>query len=248
MCYLSRREFLAASVVGLSASRTGVFAAQTARQRPSLASEVGITTSSVARQLSTAPQGEQFSLLELPRLMRDELDMRVIDLNTSSLTSLEPDYLDQLRAAADKHGCFLTNLKMNYPQLDMGSPDAAARQLRPQHVTVGVDLGQRREVLAAALAAAAVGEVERLLRRLRGAVGRHVDVAGSLGRRVRRDGRGGAGEGRRGLGLGIGFGCGLVVHSWRLPIIAAMPRPSRRSGTGTGTGTGSSRRALGSPT
>jgi hypothetical protein len=89
---------------------------------------VGITTSSFAGHLTAQPAKGKFTLLELPRLLRDELDMRVIDLNTSALASYEPVYLDQVRRAADDAGCILTNLKLNQPGLDMSSPDRATRE------------------------------------------------------------------------------------------------------------------------
>jgi hypothetical protein len=67
-------------------------------------------------------------LLDLPKIMRDELGMRVIDLMTRTMASLEPGYLEQLREQAEKHGCVLTNLKMNQTDLDMDSPDEAIRR------------------------------------------------------------------------------------------------------------------------
>jgi hypothetical protein len=48
-----------------------------------------------------------------------------MDLMTATLVSLEPDYCEQLRAAADRAGCVLTNLKMNNPGLELGSADEA---------------------------------------------------------------------------------------------------------------------------
>jgi len=90
--------------------------------------EVGITTSSLSGHLAAKPKAGQFSLPQLPRILRDELDMRVIDLNTSSLASHEPKYLERCRAAAAKAGCVFTNLKLNQRGLNMNSADAAVRQ------------------------------------------------------------------------------------------------------------------------
>jgi hypothetical protein len=61
-------------------------------------------------------------------MMRDELDLRVIDMNTSSLASTDRGYLDKVRQAADDAGCILTNLKMNQFDLNMDSPDKAVRE------------------------------------------------------------------------------------------------------------------------
>jgi Xylose isomerase-like TIM barrel len=82
--------------------------------------EVGITTSSFS--------GHSIELLELPRIVRNELGMRVIDLNTTTLRSLDPAALNRFRESAEKAGCVLTNLKMNQRDLDMNSPDSAERR------------------------------------------------------------------------------------------------------------------------
>jgi hypothetical protein len=95
---------------------------------PALAGEIGITTGSFVRHLSESPQAGKLRLLDLPRIMRDEMDMRVIDLMTATLVSLEPTYLEQLRGAAEKAGCVLTNLKMNLRDLDLGSEDEGPRR------------------------------------------------------------------------------------------------------------------------
>ena len=47
--------------------------------------QVGVTTSSFTGHLALKPAPGQIALLDLPRFMRDELDMRVIDLNTRTL-------------------------------------------------------------------------------------------------------------------------------------------------------------------
>ena len=99
-----------------------------AAEREKLAGEVGVTTGSFVRHLTVTAQPGKLRLLDLPRVMRDDLGMRVIDLMTATLASLEPDYLDKLRAEADRAGCILTNLKMNQKDLDMTSADADVRK------------------------------------------------------------------------------------------------------------------------
>jgi len=120
---MNRRQFLRTSCGLLAAAP---FVAHPAANP--LAREVGITTGSFMRNLTVEPAAGKLRLLDLPALMRDELDMRVIDLMTATLASLEPDYCDKLRAAADRTGCILTNLKMNQKGLDMASPDEATRR------------------------------------------------------------------------------------------------------------------------
>lgn len=106
-----RRQFHGL-VVGTLAAAPLAQAADESRT-PTLAGEVGVTTSSFSGHLVADAGRPGFTLLQLPRILRDELDMRVIDLNTSSLASQEPGYLDRCREAAEKAGCVFTNLKMN---------------------------------------------------------------------------------------------------------------------------------------
>lgn len=124
---LTRRDFLHASL-GALAARTASAADDKKPAKNRWAREVGITTGSFMRHLSVEAKPGKLRLLDLPKLMHDELDMKVIDLMTATLASQEPAYLEQLRSAADKAGCILTNLKMNNRGIDMDSPDRAVRE------------------------------------------------------------------------------------------------------------------------
>jgi hypothetical protein len=128
---MKRRRFLQALPLTLTAAV------------PALPRELGITTGSFVRHLVETAQPGKLRLLDLPRLMRDELDMRVIDLMTATLVSLEPKYLEQLRQAAADAGCVLTNLKMNQKGLDLAAVD---EKLRRESITV-----YRRTIDAAAV-------------------------------------------------------------------------------------------------
>lgn len=134
---ISRRSFLGTSLLGptlfspalAGAPWTAPRAEADEPPRPdrALAGEVGITTGSFMQHLRAKPELHKTFLLDLPRRMRDELGMKVIDLMTRTLPSFEPAYLDELRWRAEKHGCILINLKMNQ-DVDMASPDADKRQ------------------------------------------------------------------------------------------------------------------------
>ena len=124
---MNRREFLGTTAGGITTTALGLPAANDTKAFP-LAGEVGITTGSFMRHLSPEAREGKLRLLDLPKLMREELDMRVIDLMTATLVSLEPDYLDNLRAAVERAGCVLTNLKMNNPGLDLASADESVRR------------------------------------------------------------------------------------------------------------------------
>jgi hypothetical protein len=109
-------------------SLPAVAAQAPAKRGDTLAGEVGITTSSIDRHVSARGETGFITLLDLPRFMRDELDMRVIDLNTNTLGPLDPEHVERLRAAAERAGCVITNLKMNQIDLDMNSPDGSVRK------------------------------------------------------------------------------------------------------------------------
>ena len=121
---LARRTFIAASGAAFTCAawRPATSADDLPRE---LTGEVGITTGSFSQQLRGRP--EKFALPALLTIIREELDMRVVDVYTPSLISLDGPYLDRVRAAAEKARCVLTNLKMNQPGLDLGSRDKAVR-------------------------------------------------------------------------------------------------------------------------
>ena len=118
----TRRDFLRTASLSFASQTLGKDAT-----RPALQKEIGVTTGSFMRHLSADSQPGKLRLLDLPRLMRDELGMKVIDLMTATLASMDNAYLDQLRSAAGSAGCILTNLKMNQPGLDMASADESIR-------------------------------------------------------------------------------------------------------------------------
>ena len=140
-----RREFLRLAVAGAAACSVRVpqLGAEDEKSTRSLKREVGITTSSLSGHLAARPAAGKFTLLELPRMLRDELDMRVIDLNTSGLASYEPEYLDRVRRAAEDAGCVITNLKLNQPGLDMNSPDEPTRRRALDEYRRSIDAAAR---------------------------------------------------------------------------------------------------------
>src|SRR5262245_14407945 len=125
---VTRRGFLKIAAATAAGAVCADNATAEGKAWPSLRGEIGITTGSFVRHLSPVREAGKLRLLDLPRIMRDELDMRVIDLMTATLVSLEPAYLEQLRDAAEKAGCVLTNLKMNLRDLDLGSEDEETRR------------------------------------------------------------------------------------------------------------------------
>ena len=108
--------------------------------------EVGITCATLSSHMKPRnPSG--FTLTELPRIAREELDMRVLDLATTNLAGADSKTIDDLRDAAGKAGCFLTNLKMNQPGIELGSRDKSVRdagiRIYSESILIATRLGMK---------------------------------------------------------------------------------------------------------
>lgn len=148
---VSRRTFLAATAsslaCGFAASTAPVVAAPpgtTERSRgDDLRNEFGITTGSFMMHLRKSG-AEKFDLLTLPKLMRDELDLKVIDLMTKTFPYKDADYCNRFRDAAEKAGRVITNLKLNLDaDAEIGSSDDAIRRRSLDAMKVGIDTAER---------------------------------------------------------------------------------------------------------
>lgn len=94
------------------------------KKQLSLDGSIGVTTGG---GLGKKRERGEISLMSLPKYMRNELGMRLIDLNTRWLESYENEYLHEARASAETAGCFFTNLKINHSFGDLYSSDLAER-------------------------------------------------------------------------------------------------------------------------
>jgi len=94
---------------------------------PQLVGLLGITMSSAGRLMKDG-KPDRIPIVDWPRLLRDELDMHVLDLNSGVIESHDPAYLDTVRRAADEAGVLLTNMKINRPDVDVGNADPAVRR------------------------------------------------------------------------------------------------------------------------
>ena len=124
----TRRQFLAITSATATALSLDPLCAIAKEANADLQGEVGVTTGSFMRHITFDSAPGKISMLELPKFMRGELDMRVIDLMNRTLESFRPAYLGKLRAAADENGCIYTNLKCNQPGLEMASADPGKRR------------------------------------------------------------------------------------------------------------------------
>ena len=88
----ARRDFIKAALAvgcGSAVLETQAMAAA----HVDVAGLLGVTTGSFGRHFSETAQPGKLTLLELPALMRDDLDMPVLDLMTANIPSLAPAYL-----------------------------------------------------------------------------------------------------------------------------------------------------------
>ena len=150
----TRRTFLASLAAGSVSLKSVAAAAVPASElrdnaafRKQLRNEVGMTVSSFSGHMTARPTAGKFTLLELPRLMRDELGMRVIDLsvipqlttgNTNAPAMMiggrAADFvlMDQAQHAPGKN--ILESVELgNLPGVGMTVIDGAVRSLRSRN-------------------------------------------------------------------------------------------------------------------
>lgn len=120
-----RRRFL--QLCAAAAGAPQIATAQTL-QASELARQVGLTTASFDRQMRATTAGRKIDLWDIPQVLRDELGMKVIDINTTTLGSREPQHLDRFRSIAEDAGCVITNLKVNDVKLQFEHDDPAIRR------------------------------------------------------------------------------------------------------------------------
>lgn len=124
---MNRRQFLAFSASASVTSATSAFGAGARLPRSPWEREVGLVAATLgAHQSHRKPGG--ITLPDLPKFIRGELGIRVIDMNTMNFGKLELKAAATLRTAAEREGCVLTNLKLNQRGLDLASPEAELRK------------------------------------------------------------------------------------------------------------------------
>lgn len=117
---MRRRDFL------LAAALAGVRVWATDRPWPG---DVGVNTSSFSRQVrSTAGADGRIDPMDLPRILREEIGVRVIDLVHTTLDSRDPRVLERFRSRAEAAGCTITNLKVNDHNLPFDGADPVSRR------------------------------------------------------------------------------------------------------------------------
>jgi sugar phosphate isomerase/epimerase len=132
---ISRRNF--AKVTAAVALTPTAMA--TAGTRPSLERVVGITTGGLNHQR----ENKMLDVMSLPRFLRDELGMQLIDLNTRWLTAFDDQYIGKVRENAEKAGCYFSNLKVNHRYGSLTTGEPAGRRKAMEHSQKLVRVAQR---------------------------------------------------------------------------------------------------------
>ena len=130
-CAINRRSFLGRSATVVAAAVTAVpsFAATGGDQPESLVRVIGITTGGLNHQRETG----SLTVFTLPKFMRDELGMQLINGNTRWLQSYDRTYVERVRETAEAADCYFTNLKVNHRFGDLSAADADERNRAMSH-------------------------------------------------------------------------------------------------------------------
>jgi sugar phosphate isomerase/epimerase len=123
---LSRRRFLQFGTAWIGACAVGP--ARGASRHAPLNELVGVNTSSFARQNRETDPAQRIDPYDVPRVLREEVDVRVIDLVSTMLGTREPGPLERFRAQAERAGCIITNLKVNDRSLPFDGDDESERR------------------------------------------------------------------------------------------------------------------------
>ncbi|MSU50298.1 MAG: hypothetical protein EXS37_14635 [Opitutus sp.] len=120
----TRRDFIArlAACGGMFAQNRAAVSAPAEKIR------VGINTSSFAHQRNSSDAAERIRLEDIPAILRDELDMNIIDLESVTLGPRDLPTARKFRVRAEAAGCRIINLKVNAHDLPFDSEDIALRE------------------------------------------------------------------------------------------------------------------------
>lgn len=119
MSAIPRRTFLA-SLVALPAlpGRAAV---------PPAPLPIGLNTSSFGPQRNSTDPAQRIARDDIPRVLREELGLTIIDLESVTFGPPEPAAAARFRALAEKAGCTIINLKVNAHDLPFDSEDRSTR-------------------------------------------------------------------------------------------------------------------------
>jgi len=120
----TRRDFLAR----IAASISTIAKSHEAGAAPAEKIRVGINTSSFGHQRNSTDPAERIRLDDIPAVLRNKLDMRIIDLESVTLGPRDLQTAARFRVRAEAAGCEIINLKVNAHDLPFDSENVALRE------------------------------------------------------------------------------------------------------------------------
>lgn len=144
---MKRREFLmtAAAAAGLAAARTTSARPAVAQGKPKPATldRVAIMTLNFQRllrlpDLPTEPQ-RTLELFDLPSMLADTYGVHKIEFQHYHIPSTEPSFLKELRSRIEKHKSRMTQINLEFGNLNMSAPELRNRLMATDLTKMWVD-------------------------------------------------------------------------------------------------------------
>jgi hypothetical protein len=153
---MRRREFLIASAAAVGLAGTRPTSAQSARQaKQSTLDRIAIMTLNFQRllKLPDLPEGPErtLELFDVPAMLADRYGVHKIEFQHYHIPSTEPPYLKDLRARIEKSKSRMTQINLEFGNLNMSAPELRNRLMAIDLTKMWVDhalmLGAQRVMI-----------------------------------------------------------------------------------------------------
>jgi hypothetical protein len=153
---MKRREFLAAAAGALAGtSRLSAQAATPIRAKPPTLDRIAIMTLNFQRllKLPDLPQEPErtLELFDVPEMLADKYGVHKIEFQHYHIPSTEPSFLNELRVQIEKRKSRMTQINLEFGQLNMSAPELRNRLMAIDLTKMWVDhavmLGAQRVMI-----------------------------------------------------------------------------------------------------
>lgn len=152
---MKRRAFLAAAAALAGGSRLWAQAVTPVRAKPSTLDRIAIMTLNFQRllQLPDLPQEPErtLELFDVPEMLADKYGVHKIEFQHYHIPSTEPSFLKELRAQIEKRKSRMTQINLEFGQLNMSAPELRNRLMAIDLTKMWVDhavmLGAQRVMI-----------------------------------------------------------------------------------------------------
>jgi hypothetical protein len=153
---MRRRDFLIASAAAVGLARTRTSRAQGVRQaKASTLDRIAIMTLNFQRllKLPDLPEGPErtLELFDVPEMLADRYGVHKIEFQHYHIPSTEPPYLKELRARIEKSKSRMTQINLEFGNLNMSAPELRNRLMAIDLTKMWVDhavmLGAQRVMI-----------------------------------------------------------------------------------------------------